>query len=154
ANVLVTQKFDWVGPKAPPIIDRALWALLSPADATGQLDRLLAHRLTHPDHVMSAATAFATPWPGELARRFTTWLPTGGNAGVPAPRQLWDLLASATALPDCREMADLLREVVAVATRDNSVNPSGALTTRASNAIKLLTLRAVLYETLSVPGGR
>ncbi|MET0865502.1 MAG: DUF5691 domain-containing protein, partial [Nakamurella sp.] len=102
ANVLVTQKFDWVGPKAPPIIDRALWALLSPADATAQLDRLLTHRSTLPDHVTSAATAFATPWPGALARRFTTWLPAGGHAGVPAPRQLWDLLASATALPDCR----------------------------------------------------
>ena len=149
AQVLITAKFDWVGPKAPPIIDRALWAVLSPADATAQLDRLLAHPLTLPDHVTAAATAIATPWPAALARRLARWLPAGGYAGVPAPRPLWDLLASATALRDCRELADLLREVMATAAGDNGPT----LTTRASNATNVLTLRAVLFENLSVSGG-
>jgi hypothetical protein len=46
-------------------------------------------------------------------------------------------------------MADIARSAVTDATGDHVP----ALTTRASNATNLLTLRAVLYETLSVPGG-
>jgi len=149
AQVLITAKFDSVGPKARPIIDRALWAVLNPTDSTAQLDRLLAHPLTLPDHVTAAATAIATPWPAALARRFARWLPAGGYAGVPAPRPLWELLASATALPDCRELAELLRGVMATAAGDNGPT----LTTRASNATNVLTLRAVLFENLSVAGG-
>jgi len=68
---------------------------------------------------------------------------------------MWDLWATATALPDCREMADFARSVMTDATGDHGP----ALTTRASNAANLLTLRAVLYETLPyenicVPGGK
>ncbi len=50
-------------------------------------------------------------------------------------------------------MADLARAAMTDATGDHG----SALTTRASNAANLLTLRAVLYETLPlkivVPGG-
>jgi hypothetical protein len=159
AQVLLTRKFESVGPKLAPIIDRELWAVLNPADATVQLDRLLAHPLTLPDHVTTAATALATPWSAALARRLARWLPAGGDAVAPAlrrpaPKVLWDLWATATALSDCREMADLARSAVTNATGDHS----SALTTRASNAANLLTLRAVLYETLPIetrciPGG-
>jgi hypothetical protein len=149
AKVLLTRKFEWVGPKMAPIVDHALWALLSPADATTQLDRLLNHPLTLHGHVTTAATALVRPWPAALARRLAQWLPSGGSAGAPAPRPLWDLWATATALPDCREMADLARSAIAGATGDHA----SALTTRARNAANLLTLRAVLYETLCVNGG-
>ena len=149
AQVLVIAMFTRVGRKAPPIVDAALWAVLNPTDTTAQLDRLLVHPLTRPDVVGSAITALSRPWPAALARRFARWLPTGGSAGAPAPRSLWDLWATATALPDCRDMADLARSGMTDATGDRAP----ALTTRASNAANLLTLRAVLYETLCVPGG-
>ena len=83
--------------------------MLNPADATTLLDRLLGRPLVRPDQVATAATALPRPWPAALARRFARWLPTGGHAGAPAPRPLWDLWATAAALPDCREMADLAR---------------------------------------------
>jgi hypothetical protein len=46
-------------------------------------------------------------------------------------------------------MADLARSALTDATGDHV----SALTTRVSTAANLLTLRAVLYETLCVPGG-
>jgi hypothetical protein len=113
------------------------------------LDRLLADHSVRPEQVATAAPALRRPWHAALARRFARWLPTGAASGAPAPRQLWELWATASALPDCREMADIARSFVSDATGDHVP----ALTTRASNATNLLTLRAVLYETLSVPGG-
>ncbi|MET0967123.1 MAG: DUF5691 domain-containing protein [Nakamurella sp.] len=150
AQTLITGMFSRVGLKAPPVIDDALWAVLDPSDAAVLLDRLLTRPQTRPDQVTTAATALAVPWPGAVARRLARWLPAGGHGGAPAPRQLWDLLARATALSDCRELADLLRAEMAAATGDHR----SMLTTRASNAANLLTLRALLYETLDGPGGK
>jgi hypothetical protein len=142
------------GGKNPPTVDGALWAVLNPTDATTMLDRLLGHQLVRPDQVATAALALPRPWPAALARRFARWLPTGGSVDTPAPRSLRELWATAPALPDCREMADLARSVITDATGDHV----SALTTRASNAANLLTLRAVLFESLPtenrcVPGG-
>jgi hypothetical protein len=154
AQTLITRMFVRAGLKAPPTVDRALWAVLNGSDATAQLDRLLAHPLTVPDHVTAAATALGTPWPAALARRLVRWLPTGGVGRAPAPRHLWDLVAGATALPNCREIAENIRALVAAASVDSSADPDRrTLTTRASNATNLLILRAVLFETLPVPGG-
>ena len=112
------------------------------------LDRLLGHQLVRPDQVAIAVQALPRPWPAALAKRFARWLPTGGSARSPAPKSLWELWARAPALQDCRDLADLAR-VITDATGDRG----SALTTRASNAANLFTLRAVLYETLWVPGG-
>jgi hypothetical protein len=149
AQVLVAGTLARGDRRNPPAVDGSLWAVLNPAGAITMLDRLLGHQLVRPDHVATAALALARPWHAALARRFARWLPTGGAGGAPAPRQVWDLWATAALLPDCREMADLARSFVTDATGEHA----SALTTRASNAANLLTLRAVLYETLSVPGG-
>jgi len=61
ARVLITQMFDRIGPKAPPVVDGALWAMLSPSDSTAQLDRLLTHPMARPDLIASAATVFSRP---------------------------------------------------------------------------------------------
>jgi hypothetical protein len=149
AQILVARTLGRGDQKNPPIVDGALWEVLNPAGAITMLDLLLTNRSVRADQVATAASALPRPWHAALARRFASWLPTGGSGGAPAPRPLWDLWATAPALPDCREMADLARS----ATRDASGDQVSALTTRASNAANLLTLRAVLYETLCAPGG-
>jgi hypothetical protein len=150
AAVLVAQALARGDRKNPPTVDGALWGVLNPAGAITMLDRLLADHSVRPDQVATAASALPRPWHAALARRFARWLPSGGPGGAPAPRPLWDLLATAPALPDCREMADLARSAMTDATG----NHASALTTRASNAANLLTLRAVLCETLCAPGGK
>lgn len=150
AQLLISGMFIRAGLKAPPTVDSALWAVLNPADATTMMDRLLSRPLARPDLVATAASALASPWPVALSRRIGRWLPTGGQAGAPAPRPLWDLWARASALPDCRELADLARSGMAAASGDHGTT----LTTRASGAANLLTLRAVLFETLCAPGGK
>ena len=147
AAVLVFQTLDRRDPKVPPTVDAALWAVLAPADAIAALDRLLFDRRVRPDQVLAAATTMTRPWPAATARRFARWLPSGGGSGAPAPRGLWELWAAATALPDCREMADVGRALTADAAGDHGQ----AVRTRASQALTLLTLRAVLYETLGPP---
>jgi hypothetical protein len=142
--------FVRVGLKAPPLIDDALWAVLDSPDATVLLDRLLTRPQTRTDQVTTAATALSVSWPAAVARRYARWLPTGAHGGAPAPRPMWELLARATALPNCRELAELLRAEMAAATGDHQ----SMLTTRASNAANLLTLRAVLYEALHGAGGK
>ena len=154
AQVLIAGSLARSDRKNPPTVDGALWEVLNPAGAITMLDRLLGHQMVRPDQVATAALALRRPWHAALARRFARWLPTGAASGAPAPRQLWDLWATAPLLPDCREMADLARSFVTDATGDHA----SALTTRASNAGNLLTLRAVLYETLPpenrcLPGG-
>ena len=149
AQVLIAGTLARSDRKNPPTVDGPLWEVLNPAGAITMLDRLLADHSVRPDQVATAAPALRRPWHAALARRFARWLPTGAASGAPAPRQLWELWATASALPDCREMADIARSFVSDATGDHV----SALTTRASNAGNLLTLRAVLYETLSVPGG-
>ena len=144
AQVLIAGTLARGDRKNPPTVDGALWGVLNPAGAITMLDRLLGHQLVRPDQVATAALALRRPWHAALARRYARWLPTGAASGAPAPRQLWDLWATAPALPDCREMADLARSAMTDATGDHGP----ALTTRASNAANLLTLRAVLYETL------
>lgn len=153
ARVLVSVMFTLAGLKAPPTVDGELWALLNPIDATAQLDQLLRHPLVRPEQVTTATAAFAPPWPTPLARRFGRWLPTGGHAGAPAPRPLWDRWAIAAALPDCRMLIDLIRSAPTNHPPTATGDHSSALTTRVSNAANLLTLRAVLYENLCFPGG-
>ena len=149
ARVLVDRMISMAGPKTPPAVDNDLWAVLDPTDATALLDRLLDHPAVRPDQVATAVAAVATPWPTALAWRLIQWLPTGGPAGAPAPRTLWDRWATSTALQDCRAMADLARAALPAAAGDTG----SALITRVSSAANLLTLRAVLYETLCLPGG-
>jgi hypothetical protein len=149
AQVLISGMLA-VGGKNPPAVDGALWGVLNPADATVLLDRLLSHPLVQREQVATAALAVARPWSAAFARRFASWLPTGGNAGAPAPRSLWVQWAGAPAPVDCREMADLARSAVTAASGVHGPE----LTSRVSNAANLLTLRAVLYETLCVPGGK
>lgn len=148
ARVLVFGRLAAATAKIPPTVDAPLWELLTPADSADLLDRLLADRRARPDQVHAAVTAVPRPWPLPFARRLAAWLATGGST-APAPRQLWDLWATAAALPDCRLLADLARTIAAQATGDRA----SALITRAGNAANLLTLRAVLQETLCPPGG-
>ena len=147
ARALVIQTLTRGDPKTPPTVDRPLWAVLDPSDAVAMLDLLMGHRLMRPSEVAMAAMALPKPWPAALSRRFARWLRTGGSGGSPAPKSMWELWATTAALPDCRILIDLIR----------SVPPTGddasALTTRVSSAVKLLTLRAVLYENLCFPGG-
>lgn len=150
ARVLIAQALTRGNPKIPPTVDGELWAVLEPSDALAVLDLLLGHRLVRASEVTVAATALQKPWPAPLARRFARWLPTGGSAGAPAPKSLWDLWASAAALPDCRVLIDLIR---AAPDQHPTGDHASALTTRVSNAANLLTLRAVLYENLCFPGG-
>ena len=117
AQILVARTLVRGDRKNPPTVDGALWAVLNPADATTMLDRLLGHQFVRPDQVMTATLALPRPWPTAMARRFARWLPTGGHAGAPAPRQLWDQWATAPALSDCREMADLARSITPAADR-------------------------------------
>jgi hypothetical protein len=149
ARVLVYGRLAAATAKAPPTVDPPLWAVLTPADATDLLDRLLADRRARPDQVAAAVTAVPRPWPLPFARRLAAWLPAVGNTAAPAPRQLWDQWAAAAALPDCRNLAELARTIAARATGDQAA----ALITRAGNAANLLTLRAVLHETLCRSGG-
>lgn len=132
--------------RTPPVVDPVLWAVLHPADVTDLLDRLLADRRVGADQVATLTGVFPRPWPTPLARRFAGWLPAGGS-GSPAPRTLWERWAGAVDLPECRPMADLVRNLVAATDRPTP------LVTRASTAVNLLTLRAVVYETLGRPGG-
>jgi hypothetical protein len=122
--------------------------VLGPPDATELLDRLLADRRVRPDQVSTAVSALPRPWPAPLGRRLAGWLPATGT-GTPAPRSLWELWAAATALPDCREMAALARQSAATPDAESG----SGLRTRAGNTANQLTLRAVLYETLCIPGG-
>jgi len=62
---------------------------------------------------------------------------------------MWDRWATSAALPDCRELSELARAVAERATGD----AASTLITRASQAATLLTVRAVLHETLRPPGG-
>jgi hypothetical protein len=159
AQVLVAGTLARADRKNPPTVDAALWRVLNPAGAITMLDRLLADYSVRPEQVATAAQALRRPWHAALGRRLARWLPAGRDPGAPgqgppAPKVLWDLWATATALPDCREMADLARSAMKDATGEHV----SALTTRASNAANLLTLRAVLYETLPfenrcLPGG-
>ena len=91
AQVLVAGTLARGDRKNPPTVDGALWAVLNPAGAITMLDRLLADPSVGPDRVATAALAVRRPWHAALARRFARWLPTGGPAGAPAPRPLWDL---------------------------------------------------------------
>lgn len=148
ARVLVSGLLAAATAKIPPTVDAPLWELLDPADAADLLDRLLADRRVRPDQVHAAVMAVPRPWPLPFARRLAAWLPAGGRT-APAPRQLWDLWAAAAALPECRLLAEVARTIAAQATGDQA----SALITRAGNAANLLTLRAVLQETLCPPGG-
>ena len=149
ARVLVDLTISRAGPKTPPVVDSELWAVLDPTDATALLDRLLDVPAVRPDQVATAVTLVATPWPTALAWLLIQWLPTGGPAGAPAPRALWDRWATSLSPADCRAMADLARAALPAAAGDQG----SALITRVSSAANLLTLRAVLYETLCPPGG-
>lgn len=144
ARSLITEQIAPRDPKRPPTVDAELWAVLTVADATDLLDVLLGDRRARPDQVAAAVTAAPRPWRRRFGRRFAAWLPAVGNANNPAPRPLWELWATATALGDCREAADLARTIAEQAAGENA----STVVTRASQAANLLTLRAVLDETL------
>ncbi|GAA1994755.1 hypothetical protein JL107_08445 [Nakamurella flavida] len=145
ADALLTASAEGRDPRLAPVIDAELWSLLAPADAAGQLDRLLRSPQVRPDQVAVAAAALPLPWTFAAITRLTAWLPTGGASGVPAPRGLWELWATATAPADCRAVAEIARGMIATATGDQAPT----LTTRASVALNLLTLRSVLHEALA-----
>ncbi len=144
ARLLITEQIAPRDPKMPPTVDAELWSALTVADATDLLDELLDDRRVRPDQVTAAVTAAPKPWRRRFGRRFAAWLPAVGPANNPAPRPLWELWATATALGDCREAADLARTIAEQAAGDNA----STVVTRASQAANLLTLRAVLDETL------
>jgi hypothetical protein len=149
ARALVSAQLATASARVPPAVDPELWWILAPADARELLERLLDDRRVRADQVDRVVSGLARPWPASLARLLARWLPSGGPANGPAPRALWDLWAAAAALPDCRELAGLARTVADRATGD----AASTLVTRAGHAATLLTVRAVLHETLSPPGG-
>lgn len=149
ARVLVYRRLAAATAKAPPTVDPPMWSVLTPADATDLLDRLLADRRARADQVATVLGAVPAPWPLPFARRLAAWLAAGGVGAGPAPRALWDRWAAAAARPDCRALAELARTLAGQATGDQA----SALVTRAGRAANLLTLRAVLHETLCPPGG-
>lgn len=149
ARALVTAQLAVASARVPPAVDPELWWLLTPADARALLERLLDDRRVRADQVERVVTGLPRPWPASLSRLLARWLPGGGTQNGPAPRPLWDLWASAAALPDCRELAGSARAAAERATGD----AASTLITRAGHAATLLTVRAVLYETLCPPGG-
>lgn len=144
AAVLVGAMHARGGGKTTVTVDPELWAVLDPAAAIAALDRLLGDRQVRADQVAIAANTVTRPWPAAMARRFARWLPAAAGPGLPARRPLWDLWVAGVALPDCRELADVARSLAVDAAGDQGP----ALRTRAGQAANLLTLRAVLYETL------
>lgn len=149
ARALVTAQLAAASARVPPVVDPDLWWILAPADARALLERLLDDRRVRADQVERVVAGLRRPWSASLARLLARWLPGGGAQNGPAPRPLWDLWASAAALPDCRELAGLARDAAGRATGD----AASTLVTRAGHAATLLTVRAVLYETLCPPGG-
>lgn len=144
AGALVTAQLAVASARIPPVVDPELWWLLTPADARALLERLLDDRRVRAEQVERVVAGLPRPWPAALARLMARWLPTGGAQHGPAPRPLWDLWAVAAALPDCRELAGLARASADRATGDTA----STLLTRAGHAATLLTVRAVLFETL------
>lgn len=149
ARALVVAQLAVASARVPPKVDPELWAVLAPPDVRELLERLIDDRRVRADQVEAVLAGVSRPWPAALARSLARALPTGGVANGPAPRSLWDLWATSTALPDCREVAGLARTIAERATGE----AASALVTRASQAATLLTVRAVLHETLCPPGG-
>lgn len=149
ARALVSAQLALASARVPPVVDPELWGVLPPPDVRELLERLLDDRRVRADQVAAVLAGVTRPWPVALARLLARWLPTGGVASGPAPRTVWDLWATSVALPDCREVAGLARTIAERATGE----AASALVTRASQAATLLTVRAVLHETLCPPGG-
>ena len=149
ARALVCAQLAAASARVPPAVDPELWWLLTPADARELLERLLDDRRVRADQVERVLSGLPRPWPASLARLVARWLPVGGPANGPAPRPMWDRWAGAAALPDCRELAGLARSIAGRATGE----AASTLVTRAGHAATLLTVRAVLHETLCPPGG-
>lgn len=149
ARALVVAQLAVASARVPPKVDPELWAVLPPPDVRELLERLIDDRRVRADQVEAVLAGVSRPWPAALARSLARWLPTGGVASGPAPRTVWDLWATSVALPDCREVAGLARTIAERATGE----AASALVTRASQAATLLTVRAVLHETLCPPGG-
>lgn len=149
ARALVTAQLAQAGARMPPPVDAELWWVLARPDLRELMERLLADRRVPAAQVESILTGVARPLSGSLARLLARWLPTGGVGNGPAPRPLWELWAAAADRPDCRELAGLARGIAAQATGDQA----STLVTRASHAATLLTVRAVLHETLCPSGG-
>lgn len=149
ARALVSAQLATASARVPPVVDADLWWVLAAPDARELLERLLDDRRVRADQVEAVVSGLRRPWPAAFARLLARWLPTGGTANGPAPRSLWDLWATAAALPDCRELAGLARTVADRATGE----AASTVVTRAGHAATLLTVRAVLHETLCPPGG-
>ncbi|WP_395727476.1 DUF5691 domain-containing protein [Nakamurella sp.] len=149
ARALVSAQLAAASARVPPVVDPELWWILAPADARELLERLLDDRRLRPDQVEAVVSGMPRPWPASLGRLVARWLPSSGPANGPAPRSLWDRWATAAALPDCRELAALARAIAGRATGE----AASTLVTRAGHAATLLTVRAVLHETLCPPGG-
>lgn len=149
ARAMVSAQLATASARVPPVVDPELWWVLDPADVRVLLERLLGDRRVRADQVERVVAGLRRPWPASLSRLLARWLPGGGTRNGPAPRSLWDLWTTAAALPDCRELADLARAAAGRATGE----AASTLVTRAGHAATLLTVRAVLHETLCPPGG-
>ena len=149
ARALVSAQLAAASARVPPVVDPELWGILAPPDLRELLERLLDDRRVRADQVDAVLAGRDRPWPAPITRLLARWLPTGGAQNGPAPRSMWDRWATSAALPDCRELSELARAVAERATGD----AASTLITRASQAATLLTVRAVLHETLRPPGG-
>ena len=109
-----TAELAAVDRKAPPTVDAALWAVLNPADATDAAGPAAGRPLGPPGSGRRGrARRCRGPGRARSPGASPAGCPAGGDAGAPAPRPLWDQWATAAALPDCREMADLARSAIA-----------------------------------------
>lgn len=150
ARVLVRQQLDVAANAGPtPVVDAGLWAVLAPDALAACFERLLADPRVRPGHLTPLLDAIAKPWPTGVSRRLGPWLATSGTVGIPAARPLWDAWAEGTALADCPEIAALARQIIERAAGENA----SVLVSRASPAVRILTLRAVLHGALPRPEG-
>lgn len=149
ARTLIRQQLSDAAAGPTPVVDAGLWAVLTPADLTDCLDRLLGDGRVRPGHLIPLLEALPRPWPIGVVRRLGPWLATCGTVGMPAPQALWTSWAERTALADCPEIAALARQISERASGDHA----GALVSRVSAAARILTLRAVLHGALTRPEG-
>ncbi len=150
AFVLVRQQLDVAADAGPtPVVDAGLWAVLAPDALTACFERLLADPRVRPGHLSPLLDALERPWPIGVSRRLGPWLATSGTVGIPAARPRWDAWAERTGLADCPEIAGLARQIIEHASGENA----SALVSRASPAVRILTLRAVLHGALPRPEG-
>lgn len=126
-------------------IDLELWSALSLEAATAMVLTLIEGRAPSL-RIQQALDALERPYPRALALRLPAWLATAVGGSHPAQPAMWNDWAASVALADARAAADLARALAPTG------EAGSGLLTRAGNAALLLTLRAVLAESLLPPG--